>query len=130
VLGIFFRAALLGALALAPAACGDDIGGPGGPGGPGQQTGTLLGLVRDAGTADPIAGASLRIGGREGESGADGQFSIQNVPVGRRELIVSMPGYLGQAIEVDIRGNDTDELTIELVPDPGTDQLRITATSS
>src|SRR3712207_9395261 len=68
------------------AACGDS--GPGGP----TATATVSGVVRAA-TGAVIEGASVKIGGATGTTGADGRFELQNLPVGSATIITSAPRF-------------------------------------
>ncbi len=117
-----YLAAVLCVLALA--ACGD-------PNDPRTTIGTLVGVVRDADTDTPIEGVSLAVAGIQGQTGSDGRFTIDSIPVGSQQLAATMAGYVGQTIEVQIRAGDTEELTVELVADPdqGPPPLRITTST-
>jgi hypothetical protein len=63
-------------LAVLVTACGD-----GGGTEPVPQA-SLSGMVREAGTAAPIAGATVRIESINATTGQDGRFTVQSVPIG------------------------------------------------
>jgi hypothetical protein len=68
---------------------------------PGAPRGRIAGAVRDSATGQPIAGATVAIGGLTtgpdrlaGTSGADGAFTIESVPARTYpNLVISAPGY-------------------------------------
>lgn len=72
-----------------------------------QQTGTIQGTVRDAQGAQPVAGARVSVQGTAlgATSGADGGYTIQNVPAGPRSLRVQMLGYGTASRNVDVPAN-------------------------
>jgi hypothetical protein len=114
--GVLCLASLLYALVVV--ACGD-------PNDPRTTIGTLVGVVRDADTDAPMEGVHLVVGGIEDQTGSDGRFAIDSVPVGSQQLAATMVGYVGQTIEVQIRAGETEEVTLELVADQDP-SLRIT----
>lgn len=61
----------------------------------GAQTGVLSGVIYDQTNKTGLAGAEVRIKGTElvATSGADGRFTIANVPAGSRELETTRTGY-------------------------------------
>ena len=90
------------------AACGD--GGAAGP----SATATLSGVVRDA-TGAVVAGASVKIGNVTATTGADGQFQLQNLPVGNATITTSAPDFDPRSQSVSLTaGNNT--LDILLTP--------------
>jgi len=93
-------------------ACGD-------PNDPRTTIGTLTGVVRDADTDAPIDGVTLVVAGIQGQTGSDGRFSIDSIPVGTQQVTATTAGYVGQTIEVQIRGGEAKEITVELVADAG-----------
>ncbi|MEM1357443.1 MAG: carboxypeptidase-like regulatory domain-containing protein [Bacteroidota bacterium] len=87
---------------------------------PGQ---TIKGSVVDRESLQPIISASVYVVGTEPPLGAitdaDGQFRIENVPLGRRSLVISSLGYedavvqelvVGAGKEVDLRIQLTESL--------------------
>ena len=101
----------LAAGALAFAGCGD----PTDP----ATVGPVIGVVRDAETDAALPGVTLTVAERESVSGADGRFTIDSVPLGTRQLTAALDGYVSQTISVEVRASDTEEISIELVPQVG-----------
>lgn len=58
---------------------------------PPTPTGDVVGTVVEAGTADPMPGVMISLGGTtlRGFSGADGRFALKEVPVGRYDVILA-----------------------------------------
>ena len=72
--------------------------------------GTITGTVRNADTGDPITGATITVVGTglSTTSGADGTFTIGNVPAGVQTLNVSATGFIAAPSPgVDVPGNGT-----------------------
>ena len=60
----------------------------------GSTTITVSGLVLDLRTETPIVGAAVEIGGRPAvTTDPDGQFSVSDVTVGQRDVVVTADGY-------------------------------------
>ena len=84
------RARLLGAVfaVLALAACNDSALPPGG------TYNAVQGVVTDATTHQPIAGATVTIDTvLTATTDAQGQFSFAQVPVGDMDVVITAPGY-------------------------------------
>ena len=83
-------------------------------------TGRLVGLVRDAGTDEPVAAAAVSILGEFGETSSNrrGRFVLSGVPVGRREIAVRHLGYAPFRHSVAVARGRTTEIEIGLVPEP------------
>ncbi len=80
------------------------------------QTGTVTGTVRDPqGTA--LAGASIVVKGTVlgAATSPDGGFQVRNIPVGTRELVVSMVGYRRMIAPVEIVAGTVARVDIVLV---------------
>ena len=56
-------------------------------------TQTVRGVVVDADSKFPLMGASVIIGPKEVSTDSDGSFKINDVPIGRSSIIVSLFGY-------------------------------------
>ena len=69
-----------------------------------QTTGTVQGRVTDAGNGQPLANAQVRVEGTllGALSDASGQFSVPNVPSGRRIVVARRIGYAEMRREVDV----------------------------
>ena len=82
------------------------------------QTGTLTGLVQASGA--PVANAQVRIDGTSfaASSGADGRFTLANVPAGSGYLLkVSAAGFASKPVPgITVTSGTTDLGTIQLAP--------------
>ena len=60
-----------------------------------STTGKIAGIVQDAKTGDPLAGATVKVTGTQlsTQTDADGEFYIINLPVGEYTLTVTYMGY-------------------------------------
>jgi N-acetylneuraminic acid mutarotase len=90
------------------AACGgSDAGGP-------SAIASVSGIVKAASGA-AIEGASVKIGSATATSGADGQFALQNLPVGNATIVTSAPDFDSRSQTVQLTaGNNT--LDVVLTP--------------
>jgi PKD repeat protein len=57
------------------------------------QPGTIRGTITDAGTSQPVAGATIALGARTTTSDAAGAYVLSNVPAGEQTLTFMAPGY-------------------------------------
>ena len=85
---------------------GNDGGGGGSGGGssplsvpssPPDTSGTVFGRVLDSRTDAPLEGAVVTAGGRSAVSGRDGSYVIDNLPLGRVVVTVSIAGHAEQS---------------------------------
>ena len=90
-------------------ACGD-------PNDPEPTTGSLSGQVRHAGTAAPLAGATVTVAGREGESGSDGRFEIDSIPAGIQPVTTTLTGFGTRTFDAEIRAGIVNLYDVELTP--------------
>ena len=84
-------------------------------------TGRLSGTVVDARTSTPLPGVVIAVSGldRETSTNSAGMFSLVDLPVGPVSLYVSLVGYgLARPI-VDVRPNETSDVTIPLADGTG-----------
>jgi outer membrane receptor for ferrienterochelin and colicin len=84
-----------------------------------QTTGKIAGMVTDANSKEPLAGANVFIEGTSLGSavGIDGTFYIINVPAGTYDLTVDMIGYESKKFtDLRVSVNRTVTLDIELHP--------------
>ncbi|WP_299366054.1 TonB-dependent receptor [Winogradskyella sp.] len=80
-----------------------------------SQTGNLKGVIADEqGILVPYATISITDSKKGTVSDIDGEFLLQNVPVGKQILIIKYLGYADQEIEVDVIENETVEISITL----------------
>ena len=73
------------------------------------ETGTIKGVVIDAQTGDPLPGAAIVIKKLFLGTSSDlnGEFILNNVPVGTNTVTVSYLGYTEQEIVIEISANET-----------------------
>jgi hypothetical protein len=87
----------------------------------GDETGTVQGLVVDAQTGAPIAGAIVTVQGTAlgAVTGADGTYTIVNVPAGARVVEANATGYLAatQNATVPAGGTVTVNFALSAVGD-------------
>jgi hypothetical protein len=110
-----FAASLVGAVLLA--ACGPAV--------PNAQTyATVYGRVYDTATNAPVPGVVITVDVVDGAtSGADGSYTIDNVPVGQTDVAVQVPaGYtLANAAALEgfsVTAGERFQLDIPLTPTP------------
>lgn len=84
------------------------------------RTGRLIGHVRDARTAEPVATAAVSITGRREVAASDqqGRFALSGIPVGRHQLSVQHLGFAALTYPVTVTRGLTTEVEIGLTPDP------------
>ncbi len=77
---------------------------------------TVAGIVIEARTKRPIAGASVAIGGVSGDTDADGRFRIDRLPPGRYRAAATAIGSYGEATESVLApmGGAVDGVVIEM----------------
>ncbi len=84
-----------------------------------QTTGKIAGMVIDANSKEPLAGANVYVEGTNLGSavGLEGAFYIINVPAGTYDLVVDMIGYDSKKFtDLRVSVNRTITLEIELSP--------------
>lgn len=69
------------------------------------QTGRLTGTVKDAETGEPLLGASVQVAGTKLGALTDGQgqYNLENIPVGTQKVSVSFVGYTAQTRSMNIQ---------------------------
>lgn len=100
--------------------CGGGGGAPGpGPGG----NATISGVVRDAGTRVGVVAATVQIGSNSTFSGANGAFTLTDVPTGSQVLVAGAAGFKTATLSVNlVRGaNNIGDILLDpsLVPGRG-----------
>src|SRR5690606_13819709 len=80
------------------------------------QAGRVDGVVMDARSGAPVAGAQVRVRGigRADVSHADGGFHLENLPPGEHVLVVEMIGYATAELPVSVAAGRATELRIAL----------------
>ena len=72
-----------------------------------QQTGTVSGTLTNTLSGDPVANATVVLESpaltRQVRSGADGKYSVADVPTGAYHLFVRADGYLPARTEVAVQ---------------------------
>ena len=81
-------------------------------------TQTVRGVVVDADSKFPLMGASVIIGSKEVSTDNDGSFKINDVPIGRSSIIVSLFGYKGQTRSLELNSAKEAVLKIPLIEAP------------
>lgn len=79
-------------------------------------TGTLTGLVTNAQTAAPIAGATVSVNGVTGTTNASGVYTIANAPAGNRTVNTSATGFSPRTDTVNIVAGSSTTFNTSLVP--------------
>jgi N-acetylmuramoyl-L-alanine amidase len=84
------------------------------------ESGELTGRVFD--DLGPIEGATVTAGDKSATTGADGTFSLANLPAGIITITASAPGHDQRSLEQGIAANEQTDVDIELArtgePDP------------
>jgi TonB-linked SusC/RagA family outer membrane protein len=80
------------------------------------QAGTVQGAVTAATTGEPIAGAEVTVGGTNvgTRTGADGRFTLLNVPEGSREIRVLAIGYRVATLQITVAADQTTSANVAL----------------
>ncbi len=81
------------------------------------QTGRISGSVLDAKTGETLPGATILIEGTTKGAAADfdGKFSINNVPVGKVNLVISFISYTTKKIQaVEVKSNEVTDVNVLL----------------
>ncbi|MEJ2218555.1 MAG: SusC/RagA family TonB-linked outer membrane protein [Gemmatimonadota bacterium] len=97
-----------------------------------QATGTIRGVVEDATTGRPVAGAQLQVVGtqRGTLSNTNGQYLIVNVPVGSETVRVTYIGYRSTDQTVDVTAGGTATANFQLTQSAiGLDEIVVTGTA-
>ena len=81
------------------------------------ETSTISGMISDADSGAPVAGASLVVEGQSatGVSGADGRYVIDGISGTQFALLVTAPGYLGGRFPVALPQPGHGTLDLQLV---------------
>ena len=98
-------------------------------GSPGPTT-TLSGVVTNALTGQPIAGATVQVDGTSVSAitGSDGRFTLAGVPAGQRVLRVSAPGFATATRTITVVEGTNPEILIALAPVSATGDITIVLT--
>jgi iron complex outermembrane recepter protein len=93
-------------------------GSPGDPPDSSDVRGTIVGVLRDAETGEPVAAAQVRLREmrRSELSNAQGRFQFLDVRPGRYTVAVERIGYAPTERQVVVAAGQTTDLTVELRP--------------
>jgi hypothetical protein len=100
---------------------------------PPDSTGTVSGQVSDAGNGNPVQGASVSADtGQNGNTDSAGNYTLSDVPVGTRQVSVSVAGYepASQQLTVTDGGTSTLDFSLTAVTGGGTGTLKGTVRNS
>jgi hypothetical protein len=89
------------------------------------QLGTVTGIVKDD-YVQPIAGATVTAAGVTATTGADGSYTLANLPVGTQTVSASATGYRAASVSVTVMADQTTQQDIELPRVTGTVKGKIT----
>lgn len=109
-------------LALLLAGCGGGGGGgdnsqTGNGTGASQPTGTIAGIIINSDTGAPISGAIVKSGTSTATTGADGSFSLSNVPAGTRTVFsVNAAGFAESYEVANVTAGATVNAQAQLLP--------------
>ena len=80
------------------------------------QTGNIEGFIKDIDTRTPIIGATINIpnNSKGDNSDAFGAFRFSNIAAGQYELVASHIGYKTEIVPVEVRGNHTSTVIVQL----------------
>ena len=103
------RAFALAAAILVGACGGDDPIGPG-------TTATVSGVV-SATTGALVPGATVKIGSATAATSAEGEFTLQNLPVGNTTITTTAPGFDPRSESVSLEsGSNTHDVVLTPIP--------------
>ena len=82
------------------------------------QTGSLKGIVSDT-AGNPVAMVTIGIQNSSLGTTTDekGNFHLDNIPIGKQNVVAQLLGYKKINYQVQIKTNDTTEIKITLLPD-------------
>ncbi len=99
-----------------------------------STTGSITGVVVDAGTGAPLGRARVSLDGHKARahSNPQGRFVLADLPAGRGVLEVSLVGYALVRRDVDVPVGGTLELTLPLAEGTGTysEDVEVTASAA
>lgn len=78
------------------------------------QTGTIVGLVSDVATLQPLEGVTMVVEGRSALTGADGRYLLTGVPAGTFTLRATRVGYAEYTQQVTVVSGQTATVNVRL----------------
>lgn len=96
------------------------------------EGGSISGVVSDAGTLQPIAGALVRLDDTaRAQTSAGGVFSVKNVPAGVHAVVVQMIGYRPSRVSITVRDGENSQIAVHLNVSPVIlERVQVTATKN
>ena len=79
-------------------------------------TGGISGTVTDNQSGEPLAGVLISAGNVSTTSDALGNYILNKVPIGNREVTVVLNGYYSQTKSIEIIEDEITELNFQLIP--------------
>jgi len=79
-------------------------------------TGGISGTVTDNQSGEPLAGVLISAGNVSTTSDASGDYILNKVPIGNREVTVVLNGYYSQTKSIEIIEDEITELDFQLIP--------------
>ena len=79
-------------------------------------TGGISGSVTDSQSSEPLEGALISVVNISTTSDASGDYILNKVPAGNREVTVILNGYYSQTISIEIIEDEITELNFQLTP--------------
>jgi len=83
---------------------------------PPVSTGSIQGVVTDSLTSQPIEGVLVTVSNLSTTSDSLGNYILNKIPVGNREVTAVIEGYSSQTKTVEIIENEIVELNFQLIP--------------
>ena len=79
-------------------------------------TGGISGAVTDKQSSEPLTGVLIGAGNISSTSDVSGNYILNKIPVGNREVTAVIEGYFSQTKMVEIIENEITELDFQLIP--------------
>jgi len=83
---------------------------------PPVSTGSIQGVVTDSLTSQPIEGVLVTVSNISTTSDSLGNYILNKVPIGNREIVAVLDGYYSQTETIEIIENEIIELNFQLIP--------------
>jgi len=83
---------------------------------PPVSTGSIQGVVTDNQDSEPLTGVLISAGNISTTSDVSGNYILNKIPVGNREVTAVMEGYFSETKTVEIVENEIVELNFQLIP--------------
>ena len=83
---------------------------------PPVSTGSIRGVVTDNQSSEPLAGVLISAGNVSTTSDVSGNYILNKIPIGNREVTVVLKGYYSQTKSIEIIEDEITELNFQLIP--------------